>query len=701
MIRVSPLDDRAAGSPLTILTRPSARLGAWRDGEAVEFAVASAPAAAMALLLFAPGASTPTWRVALDPDTHRDGVVWHVAIAGLPDGCEYLWEVRHAGRAARRRSFEAPVLLLDPYATSLTGRERWGVRRDADPMRVDVWGYRCRVPAATDGVFDWQGDVAPRTPLEHSVIYEAHVRTFTQDASSGVAHPGTYDGLIEKIPYLRALGVTAIELLPLHEFNETENLRTDPTTQARLVNLWGYSTVGFFAPKAAYAVSDAPGAALDEFRAMVRAFHAAGIEVILDVVFNHTAEGSRGGPTLHFRGFDDAVYYMHDPRTGAYVDTTGCGNTVNANHPRVAELILASLRYWVTEMHVDGFRFDLASSLTRGADGEVLADPPLMHAIAGDPVLRDVKLIAEAWDIGLYHVGSFPGYGRWAEWNGRFRDTVRRFVRGAEAQIADLLQRLDGSADLYAARGLSHGHSVNFVACHDGFPLADLVRYDAKDNTRNGEQNRDGENHNESWNCGVEGPSDDAAIEALRARQVRNLLTLLCIAPGAVMLGAGDEMGRTQQGNNNVWCQDNELSWLDWSGSGEHAPLWRFVRDLLALRRAEPLLAPSAAEMAAREVTWRGADGGLAVTTPEARTLVGHVRRRGEGRGAAALVVIAHAHWEPAQVVLPEGAWVRVIDTGRPAPEDIRLDGVAVGAVAALEVMPRSVVVLRAATTGA
>ena len=720
--------EQEASTPLSLLGPPpadSAPLGAHHVADGVSFAVASASARAMTLLLFAPGSSAPTWRLPLDPATQRSGDIWQVCVSQLPDGCEYLWEVYPTARGALRhgdepgrldhrgvRSGDAPVLLLDPAATCLSGRELWGRRRDADPMRVDVWGYRARVPSRTP--FDWQGDTPPRTPLEQSVIYELHVRSFTRDASAGVTHPGTYAGLIEKIPYLKRLGVTAVELLPVHEFNETENLRTDPTTGARLLNVWGYSTVGYFAPKASYASRREPGGALHEFREMVRACHAAGLEVLLDVVYNHTAEGSADGPTLHLRGFDDAVYYMHDPATGAYVDTTGCGHTVNANHPRVMALILASLRYWVTEMHVDGFRFDLASSLTRDADGTPLAHPPLMRAIADDPVLRDVKCIAEAWDWGLYHVGSFPGFGRWAEWNGRFRDTVRRFVGGADAQVGDLILRLSGSPDLYATRGLSPGHSVNLVTCHDGFPLADLVRYNAKHNRRNGENNRDGAHDNDSWNCGHEGPAVDAAVESLRARQVRNLLTLLCVSPGALLLLAGDEMGHTQAGNNNAWCQDNETAWLNWAGAGsitstdpsegEPAPLWRFVQQLLAWRRCEPLLAPSR-YAGPYHSTWHSADGGPADISATSRTLVGHLRDE-----AAHVCIIAHAHWEPTRVVLPSVAgpsggaghspWQRIIDTSRPSPEDICLEGVATEDRDGLEIAPRSVVVLRARGVG-
>ncbi len=660
-------------------------LGATPHEGGVGFAVASAGAPAMTLVLFAPGASAPTWRVPLDPRMHRDGDVWRVWVGGLPRGCEYLWEVRD----------RVPRLLLDPYATTLTGREEWNRRRRHDPMRVDVWGYRCRVPSP-EPAFAWGDDAPPRTPLEQSVIYELHVRSFTRHASSGVAAPGTYAALVEKIPYLRALGVTAVELLPVHEFNETENLRADPTTHRRLVNLWGYSTAGYFAPKASYAAQ--PDHARDEFRQMVRAFHAAGLEVILDVVFNHTAEGPAGGPLLHFRGFDDAVYYIHDPATGRYFDSTGCGNTVNANHPRVVELIVASLRYWVREMHVDGFRFDLASSLTRGAGGKPLPSPPLMEAIAADPDLRDVKLIAEAWDLGLYHVGSFPGAGRaWAEWNGRARDTVRRFVRGAEGQVADLRLRLDGSPDLYAARGLSHGCSVNYVACHDGFPLADLVAYDHKHNLRNGEHDRDGENHNESWNCGAEGATDDPAILDLRARQRRNLLALVCLMPGALMLGAGDEMGRTQGGNNNAWCQDNEIAWLEWSAAGEHAPWWRFVRDLLAWRRGEPLLTTAGD---ARTVQWRDAAGAPLGDDVAARTLVAHLTPN-DPTARTQLLVVAHASWEPATVRLPPAAWRRVLDTALPDEDALQADCAGRPCEPAeIEVGPRSIVVLMAEVPG-
>jgi glycogen operon protein len=510
------------------------------------------------------------------------------------------------------------------------------------------------------------------------VIYEVHVRGYTRHPSSGVAHPGTYAGLIEKLPYLRDLGVTAIELLPVHEFDETENARKNPLTGEPLMNYWGYSPVAFFAPKAAYAARPARGARA-ELRDLVQAAHAHDIDVILDVVFNHTAEGPVTGPTFSFRGIDDALYYLHDSATGAYRDVTGCGNTLAAYHPIVCNMIVDCLRSFVTETGVDGFRFDLASALTRDVDGEPLrAHVPLLDAIAADAVLRDVALITEPWDAaGLYQVGSFPGGTRWCEWNGRFRDAARRFVRGEPGVSAEMALRLAGSPDLYAPSGRGPGASINFVTCHDGFTLADAASYDRAHNESNGESNRDGARENHTWNCGVEGPSHDPAILALRARQVRNLLALTFLAHGVPMLLAGDEMGRTQGGNNNAYCHDSPLSWIDWSLAEENADLVRFVRELCAFRRREPLLRPEAYSDAGPESTHRVSYHGLRVDEPEwdAETRWVALHR---WSGTRHLYIIANAHWDARSFELPPLAraeWVRVLDTARPSPEDVLEEG--------------------------
>ncbi|MBY0228842.1 MAG: glycogen debranching enzyme, partial [Gemmataceae bacterium] len=412
--------------------------------------------------------------------------------------------------------------------------------------------------------YKWEEDAPPLTPLEDSVIYEMHVRGFTCDPSSGVAHPGTFAGLAEKIPYLKELGVTAVELLPIHEFDETDCPFHDPATGERLRNFWGYNSIAFGAPKASYAASGPRHGQLAEFRDMVKAFHAAGIEVILDVVFNHTGEGDDRGRTTSFRGIDNRLYYMLG-EDGLYLNYTGCGNTVSCNHPLVRDLIMNCLRYWVADMHIDGLRFDLASVMGRGSDGRVLTNPPVLEAIAGDGVLAHTKLIAEPWDAaGLYQVGTFPYGHRWTEWNGQYRDAVRRFWKGGPGLAGELATRICGSSDLYEKSGRAPCHSLNFVTCHDGFTLWDLVSHNKKHNKANGEDERDGSNDNHSWNCGAEGPTTKPAVLALRRRQARNLFATLMLSQGVPMMLAGDEFLRTQGGNTNAWCQDNPVGWVDW-----------------------------------------------------------------------------------------------------------------------------------------
>ncbi|MGL5098314.1 MAG: glycogen debranching protein, partial [Planctomycetia bacterium] len=422
-----------------------------------------------------------------------------------------------------------------------------------------------------------------------SVIYEVHLRGFTAHRSAKVRSPGTYLGFIEKIPYLQDLGVTAVEFLPIHEFDHLEHAVKSPVDGSTLCNYWGYSTVGFFAPNGRYAKSRVAGAQVREFKTLVRELHRAKIEVILDVVYNHTAEGNHMGPTIHFKGLDNSIYYHLADDPSYYKDYSGCGNSLNCNHPVVRQFILESLRYWVRHFHIDGFRFDLASVLGRDRSGAVIGNPPLLEEIAEDPELRDVKIIAEAWDAaGAYQVGSFPG-GRWAEWNGRYRDDVRRFWRGDPGLTGALATRLTGSSDLYQSSGRRPYHSINFITSHDGFTLSDLVSYNQKHNDGNGEANRDGENNNLSFNFGVEGPSDAIAVGRLRLRQLKNFLATLLLSQGVPMLLGGDEFRRTQRGNNNCYCQDNELSWFDWNLVQKNGELYRFTRELIAFRRNHPV----------------------------------------------------------------------------------------------------------------
>ncbi len=646
-------------------------LGARVQAGGVNFSLVAPSARAVSLCVFEPGGDRPRATIPLAPREHRTADRWHVLVHGIGAGVEYLWHVESVSGPASSR--EGGVHVLDPYARRLSGAEVWGDRTRRDRAET-VLGYRCVVEHEAP-----RANTAhrPTRPLTDDVIYEMHVRGFTQHASSGVTHRGTYAGAREKLPYLRDLGVTAIELLPVQEFDETENARVNPLTGAPLLNYWGYSPVVFSAPKAAYASASAHDAA-SELRAFVDAAHELGLRIILDVVFNHTAEGGADGDTYAFRGIDDALYYLHDPVTGAYRDVTGCGNTVAAHEPVVRALIVDALSWWVEAIGVDGFRFDLASALTRDVDGEPIAGPvPLIDDIAAAPALRDAVLIAEPWDAaGLYHVGAFPGGARWSEWNGRFRDVTRRFVRGEPGLAREMALRLAGSPDLYAARGRPPSASINFVTCHDGFTLADAVTYEHARNDANGEHGCDGSRDNHTWNCGVDGPSDDPAVRALRARQVRNLLALTCLAHGVPMLLAGDEMGRTQRGNNNAYCHDDDVSWIDWSLAEANADLVRFVRGLLALRRREPLLRPSVFPDASAACTHRVAYHGPRLYVPswetESRWFAVHQWTAGEAGHHA--YIMANASWDGREFELPPldaAEWVRALDTSLPSPHDI------------------------------
>jgi glycogen operon protein len=490
------------------------------------------------------------------------------------------------------------------------------------------------------------------------------VRGYTRHPSARAAHPGTFLGLCERIPHLKALGVTAVQLMPVFEFDELDGLGCHPGSGERLKNYWGYAPLSFFAPKASYATR--AGGQVREFKEMVKAFHRAGLEVILDVVYNHTCEGNENGPTLGFRGLDNAVYYMLD-REGRYYNFTGCGNTLNANHPAVHDLVIDSLVYLVDELHVDGFRFDLAAVLSRGADGRVLEDPPLLRHVAEHPLLAGTKLLAEPWDAGgLCQVGKFPAWGRWTELNGQYRDDVRRFLRSEPHQTAALAKRLCGSPDLYAHSPRHPFHSVNFVTCHDGFTLHDLVSYNHKHNGANGENNKDGWDHNFSFNCGHEGPTDNAAVNALRQRQMRNFLTLLFISQGVPLLLQGDEFGRTQHGNNNAYCQDNELSWVDWTLAEKNAGLLRFTRLMIALRQRHFLLGRD--DLVSR-ILWHGTRPGEPDWTGQGRTLAFQLHGRPDHPD---LYVLCNAHWEPRRFDLASpGRWRRLVDTALPSPDDI------------------------------
>ncbi len=555
--------------------------------------------------------SQPSRIIQLDPAKHRTFHYWHVLVEGLKAGQVYAYRADGPFLPDLGLRYDASKVLLDPYGRAVAVPKQFD--RDAGVRLGDNIPFAMKSVVADLSSYDWEGDTPLYRPFNKTIIYEMHVRGFTRHPSSGVSarKRGTYAGLIEKIPYLKDLGITAVELLPVFQFDPQE-------APLGLSNYWGYNPVSFFAPHLEYGSTDCPLGVLDEFRDMVKALHRANIEVILDVVYNHTAEGNESGPTFCFKGLENNAYYIAEAsRTGGpnklsrYANFSGCGNTLNGNHAIVRRMILSSLRYWVAEMHVDGFRFDLASVLSRDINGEPQADPPILWDIETDPVLSGTKLIAEAWDAaGLYQVGNFFG-DHWKEWNGRFRDDVRAFVKGDQGQAGTFAKRFLASPDIYGHRNREPEQSINFVTSHDGFTLNDLVSYNKKHNEANNEDNRDGHNHNLSWNCGIEGPTDDPEIDELRTKQIKNLFTINLLAFGVPMLVMGDEVRRSQAGNNNAYCQDNEISWFDWGLLDKHAGLHRYVKELIGYRlglpeRSDPGL--SLNEVISRSrVRWHGA----------------------------------------------------------------------------------------------
>jgi glycogen operon protein len=663
----------------TYATRPGRRYppGASVEDDGVNFSVFSRHATGAELLLYATAASPAPFQVVrLDPEVNHTFFSWHVLVVDLPPGTHYTWRMEgpHDPQGNGWR-FDSQVELIDPWARAVNtcGWDRWrrqreGVRPHDSPRAVVI---------AEE--YDWEGDAPLRTPPEEMIIYELHVGGFTRDPSSGVRHPGTFAGVIEKIPYLKSLGITHVELMPVMAFDEQDV--PEQVWDLGLRNFWGYSTHSFFSPHPGYCVAPEEGAHRSELRDMVKALHREGIGVILDVVFNHTAEGGAGGPILNLKGFGNETYYILDQiDKGIYLDFTGCGNTVNANHPFVARFILECLEYWVRSMHVDGFRFDLASALARDEEGRPMHNPPLLWGIELSDVLAHTEIIAEAWDAaGLYQVGSFPGY-RWMEWNGRYRDGVRRFLRGDPGMIGELASRVAGSSDLYQASQRLPINSVNFVTCHDGFTLWDLVSYEVKHNQANGERNRDGTDENLSANWGVEGPTEDAEVLALRRRQARNLLVILFLSQGVPMILSGDEVLRTQGGNNNAWCQDNEVGWFDWRLVERNADMLRFVSELVALRRRHPSLRrrrflqgrPRAGARLA-DIAWFAPDGGAPDwDAAEARALSFTLGAVAEGEADVHLMLNMGARMESFRVPENPGRqWFLALDTARSAPGDI------------------------------
>jgi isoamylase len=630
-------------------------LGATLVDGGVNFSVWSRHATAVDLCLFdAPEDARPSQVFRLDPATHKTYHYWHAQVPRVGAGQLYR--------------FDGQKLLVDPYGRALAVPTTYD--RLAGARRGDNTGTAMKSVVADLSLYDWEGDRPPRRPTPHAVIYEMHVKGFTFHESSGVApaRRGTFAGVVDKIPHLRDLGVTAVELMPVFQFDPQD-------APSGLVNYWGYSPVSFFAPHLAYGASGTPLGALDDFRDMVKALHQAGIEVILDVVFNHTAEGDAKGPTQSFRGLDNRAYYILLDGFRGYANFTGCGNTLKANHPVVRRLMLDSLRYWVSEMHVDGFRFDLASVLSRDTDGNPQRNAPVVWDIESDPVLAGSKLIAEAWDAaGLYQVGQFVG-DSWKEWNGKFRDDVRSFLRGDPGRVSQFANRLLASPDLYEQKGREPEQSVNFVTCHDGFTLNDLVTYEKKDNQANGAGNQGGSDHEQAWNCGVEGPADLPGVEHLRNRQVKNFLTVNLLAAGVPMILMGDEMRRTQRGNNNAWCQDNDLSWVDWRLLQRHADVHRFLRRLIRLRSSvhpDPRRSGTLTEFLRRaRIDWHGVRLHEPDWSEQSHSIAATFQ---EQDGPALAHFIVNAWTEPLAFDLPrvENGWHLMVDTFLPAPADIR-----------------------------
>lgn len=648
-------------------------LGATVLTHGVNFAVYSRHATGCTLVLYKPNAETPFAEIPFPPE-FRVGDVHAMTVFHLDtEAFEYGYRMMGPFNPREGHRFNPECVLLDPAARAVSWRPEWGCKDDG------IATPRARVMAED---FDWEDDHTLELPMADLVIYEMHVRGFTRHGSSNVRFPGTYAGLREKIPYLLELGVNCVELMPVFEFDENEIDRVNPAGGQKLLDYWGYSTLAFCAPKAGYAATGASHLQADEFKTLVKELHRNGIEVILDVVFNHTSEGNENGRTLSFRGLDNAIYYMLTP-DGHYYNFSGCGNTFNCNHPAVRNFVLNCLRYWVAQYHIDGFRFDLASILDRAPDGTPLANPPLLESLALDPVLGRTKLIAEAWDAGgLYQVGRFPAYGRWAEWNGKYRDCVRRFLKGDAGQTTEAVQRISGSPDLYCRRGPTA--SVNFITCHDGFTLADIVSYNGKHNEANGEQNRDGANDNCSWNCGVEGPTEDPTLQALRRRQMKNALAMLLVSQGVPMLLMGDEIGRTQMGNNNAYCQDNELTWLDWGLRQTNSELFRFCQALIAFRKAHPALRhPHFAgcdsdDSGKLEITWHGTRPWHADLSGASRVLAFQARLRGEHSDDLVYAAL-NMYWEALSFEPPavdDGRqWCVFANTGAAAPNDVYAPG--------------------------
>ena len=693
----STIEEGRTHSPAGESVGQSSPLGATVTQAGVNFSVFSRHASSIELLFFdREDDAQPARVIPIDSYCNRTYHYWHVFVPEARAGQLYGYRVNGPRDPARGLRFDAAKVLLDPYARGVVIPKDYS--REAACREGGNAATAMKSVVVDPSIYDWEEDVPLKRPSSRTIVYEMHVRGFTQHPSSGIKTSlrGTYAGLIEKIPYLCDLSITAVELLPVFQFDAQDCPRG-------LINYWGYAPVSFFAPHRGYSSRQDPTGPVDEFRDMVKALHHAGIEVILDVVFNHTAEGGRNGPMLGFRGFDNPTYYILEDDRSEYANYSGCGNTLNANHPIVRRMILDSLRYWVSEMHVDGFRFDLASILSRDSSGQMMPTPPVLWDIESDPVLAGTKLIAEAWDAaGLYQVGRFIG-DSWKEWNGHFRDDLRSFFRGEEGSVTRIADRIIGSPEIYGHEQREAEQSVNFVTCHDGFTLNDLVSYELKHNEANLESNRDGANDNRSWNCGVEGPTENPDVERLRNRQVKNFLAVTLMSVGMPMILMGDEIRRTQHGNNNNYCHDDESNWLDWDLLKKHSDVHRFVKLLLQRR----LLRDVETERQRKSLTeWLGEARkewhGVRIGQPDWADWSHSLALSSEIKKEKLLFyLVMNAYWEPLQFELPlpdsprAGAWRRWIDTGLESPQDI-VEWQAAPAVSdgAYRVESRSVVML-------
>lgn len=689
-------------------------LGAIPDDTGVNFCVYADRATAVQLLLFDEHDDVEPFQVVeLDPTTYKTFKFWHVYVRDAKPGLHYAYRVDGPhDRHGEGDAYNKEKVLIDPYARGNTNTlwERGAACTPGDNLTTAM---RSVVIDTKD--YDWEGDRPLNRPLGESVIYEMHVRGFTKSPTARVANPGTFSGVIEKIPYLKELGITAVELLPVFDFDEKEIKQIGPEGQP-LPNYWGYDPINFFCPQNLYCVSPETGQHVNEFRDMVKALHRAGIEVILDVVFNHTGEGNELGPMINLKGFANDQYYILSCQDRQYyMNYSGCGNTLNTNEPITEKLVIDSLEYWATEMHVDGFRFDEAVILCRDKEGRPLDTPPVIWQIELSDILADTKVIAEAWDAaGLYEVGYFPGY-RWAEWNGRYRDAIRHFVKGdtgyldGQTMLGRVAAVISGSADIYQSADELPINSINFINVHDGFTLNDLVSYNEKHNEANGEHNQDGIDNNVSWNCGIEGPTDNAEVEALRKRQIKNFITILMVSQGVPMFVAGDEIRRTQQGNNNAYCQDSAISWFDWQLAEKNRDMFRFFKQVIAFRKSHRTLRRTSFFTGATnqrglpDIAWHGCllyppDWNDANATALSFTMGGFPDK--DGSGDTDVHVMMNMHWQDLTFELPKVAgrqWYRVIDTATDSPNDIADNVVKPDALirwSTYQVKNRSVVVL-------